>query len=374
MTTPSLIDLDTLLMPIKKEAQAGQNVRHGATYRALKEAKRHEDPISNGSIQTSGKHADWQKVVQLSTKILTEEAKDLEVMVWLAEGLTRKQGFAGLRDGLQALGQAHDRCWADLFPLIDEEGDLDGRATRLEALNTVLPSAIRMVPIIQQSGGVSYSCYDYEKGHEAVEKMKVAVQAAKSEEQRGYAQAALDEARQLGEKIDQAVTAVPLSHFSALRDLICEAWEAFQVLDRSATDKYGAEGFTLRPLQEVLENCRDLLDVLVRKKGGVGLRPEEAGESKQKEHTVTTTPTEDALVSGDVRTRAEALKQLQRVADFFRRTEPHSPVSYLVQRAARWGQMPLEEWLQEVIKNTDVLGEVKETLGLAKDSTTTSAD
>jgi type VI secretion system protein ImpA len=46
----------------------------------------------------------------------------------------------------------------------------------------------------------------------------------------------------------------------------------------------------------------------------------------------------------------------------------------LVQRAARWGQMPLEEWLQEVIKNTDVLGEVKETLGLAKDSATTSVD
>ena len=75
-----------------------------------------------------------------------------------------------------------------------------------------------------------------------------------------------------------------------------------------------------------------------------------------------------------VHLRAEALKQLQHVADFFRRTEPHSPVSYLVQRAARWGQMPLEEWLQEVIKNADVLGEVKETLGLAKDSTTTSVD
>jgi type VI secretion system protein ImpA len=116
------------------------------------------------------------------------------------------------------------------------------------------------------------------------------------------------------------------------------------------------------------------LDALVRKKGGVSLRAEEADEPKHKEHTVTTTPTEEGSFSGDVRTRAEALKQLQRVADFFRRTEPHSPVSYLVQRAARWGQMPLEEWLQEVIKNTDVLGEVKETLGLAKDSTTTSVD
>jgi type VI secretion system protein ImpA len=204
--------------------------------------------------------------------------------------------------------------------------------------------------------------------------MKAAVQAAKSEEQRRYAQSALDEAWQLGEKIDHAVAAVPLSHFSALRDLVCQAWEAFQILDRSATEKYGAEGFTLRPLQEVLESCRDLLDALVRKKGGVGLQAEGTEEPKQKEHTVTTTSAEEVSLSEEVSTRTEALQQLQRVADFFRRTEPHSPVSYLVQRAARWGKMPLEEWLQEVIKNTDVLGEVKETLGLAKDSTTTSVD
>jgi type VI secretion system protein ImpA len=374
MMTSAGIDLDALLVPIKQDVPAGQNVRHGATYRALKEAKRQEDPISDGPMRRAGKIADWQKVIQLATKILNEEAKDLEVMVWLAEGLTRKQGFAGLRDGLKMLGLAHAKCWDDLEPRLVEEGDLEGRVTRLEALNMILPAAIRTVPIIQQSGGISYSCYEYEKGHDEVEKLKAAVQAAKSEEQRGYAQSALEEARKLGEKIDQAVTAVPLSHFVALRELVSEAWDAFQELNRIATEKYGAEEFTLGKLQDVLESCRDLLDGLVRKKGGVGLQTEDVDQRKQKEQAVMTTLVEDIALSGELRTRAEALKQLQRVADFFRRTEPHSPVSYLVQRAARWGQMPLEEWLQEVIKNTDVLSEVKETLGLTKDSTTTSGD
>ena len=211
------------------------------------------------------------------------------------------------------------------------------------------------MPIIQHPGGISYSCYDYEKGHDDVEKLKAAVQAAKSEEQRGYAQSSLEEARKLGEKIDQAVTAVPLSHFLALRDLVCQAWDGLQELDRSATEKYGTEGFTLGKLQGVLENCRDLLDGLVRKKGGVGLQAEDVDDRKQKEQTVMTTLVEDIAISGDLRTRAEALKQLQHVADFFRRTEPHSPVAYFVQRAARWGEMPLEEWLQEVIKSDDAL-------------------
>ena len=62
--------------------------------------------------------------------------------------------------------------------------------------------------------------------------------------------------------------------------------------------------------------------------------------------------------------RADALRRLEAVAAYFRRTEPHSPVAYLVERAVRWGAMPLEEWLREIIKSDDVLGSVKEHLGI----------
>ena len=41
--------------------------------------------------------------------------------------------------------------------------------------------------------------------------------------------------------------------------------------------------------------------------------------------------------AGDIRSRTEALAQLRAVADFFRRTEPHSPVAYLADKAATWG-------------------------------------
>ena len=70
---------------------------------------------------------------------------------------------------------------------------------------------------------------------------------------------------------------------------------------------------------------------------------------------------------GALRDRAGALRQLAAVAEFFQKTEPHSPIAYLVQRAAKWGEMPLDEWLQEVIKNPGVLGEVRETLGIKTD-------
>jgi type VI secretion system ImpA family protein len=70
-----------------------------------------------------------------------------------------------------------------------------------------------------------------------------------------------------------------------------------------------------------------------------------------------------ATATGAVRSRQDALKRLADVAEFFRKTEPHSPVSYLVQRAVKWGNMPLDNWLQEVIKDENVLGQLRETLG-----------
>jgi type VI secretion system protein ImpA len=70
------------------------------------------------------------------------------------------------------------------------------------------------------------------------------------------------------------------------------------------------------------------------------------------------------VISGSIQTRQEALRRLAEVAEYFRHTEPHSPVSYLVQRAIKWGNMPLDVWLEDVVKEANVLGQLRETLGI----------
>jgi type VI secretion system protein ImpA len=66
---------------------------------------------------------------------------------------------------------------------------------------------------------------------------------------------------------------------------------------------------------------------------------------------------------GQPQTRAQALAQLRMVAEFFRRTEPHSPVAYLADKAASWGDMPLHVWLRAVIKDPATIAGVEELLG-----------
>ncbi len=61
--------------------------------------------------------------------------------------------------------------------------------------------------------------------------------------------------------------------------------------------------------------------------------------------------------------RAQALAQLRLVAEFFRRSEPHSPVAYLADKAASWGELPLHEWLRAVVKDPAQIAQLEELLG-----------
>lgn len=64
-------------------------------------------------------------------------------------------------------------------------------------------------------------------------------------------------------------------------------------------------------------------------------------------------------------TRDQAFTELRKVADFFRRTEPHSPVYMLLERAIRWGYMPLPELLEEMVgENDQVMSRINQLAGL----------
>ena len=73
--------------------------------------------------------------------------------------------------------------------------------------------------------------------------------------------------------------------------------------------------------------------------GGVGQEsapPDEDGASKRDR--------------GDsVRNRQDALRLVLRTAEFFKRTEPHSPIAYLLEQAVRWGSMSLPDLWAELM-------------------------
>ena len=55
-----------------------------------------------------------------------------------------------------------------------------------------------------------------------------------------------------------------------------------------------------------------------------------------------------------LRDREDAFRTLLKVAEFFRRTEPHTVLSYTLEQLVRWGRMPLPELLVELIPEDSV--------------------
>ena len=114
-----------------------------------------------------------------------------------------------------------------------------------------------------------------------------------------------------------------------------------------------ASGYSVAPpssnIANALSACRDRLASLSRHVLG-----SEAEAGADGELAADGTPGSLTVDKSRMPTREDAFRSLLQVADFFRRTEPHSPVSYALEQAVRWGRMPLPELLQELISDEAV--------------------
>jgi len=123
----------------------------------------------------------------------------------------------------------------------------------------------------------------------------------------------------------------------------------------------------------VLGQCRDLTAKLLRERGASVVEGETSDAAEEgSEPTPEAIQTEPAAGSGNAapgplrskpHSREEAFEMLNGVARYFKEREPHSPVPYLIERAVKWGRMPLEEWLKDVIKDHGVIDTIQDTLG-----------
>jgi len=370
MASPSTIDVESLLIPIPGENPAGADVRY-TRYDIIKEARRADDDLPQGDWKPKGapKTADWGKVIEISTAVLSAESKDLQVAVWLLEALVKRHYFAGLRDGLKLVRELHARFWESLYPII-EDGDREFRASPIEWMNEkekspFFPSTVKLIPILHSPDGEMYSFYHWEESR-IVDNLGRQSQKAMAE--------AVAEGKVTKEQLDKAEVATPLTHCLALLEDVNQCADEIQSLDQVIQEKFGEDSPdrpSIRNVKEVVANCRVFLEETIQKKGGAGMSSPEIkapqeGDVQQVSKSVNPGTSTGIQHSGGIEPadRLDALRRLAAVATFFRRTEPHSPVSYLVQRATNWGEMPLDEWLNEVIKSKDVLGSVRETLGL----------
>lgn len=357
-----VIDIEALLQPISEEKPSGESQQYSGLYDEIREARRSDDLLAQGQWQHEPKLADYRKVISLSIPALASETKDLQISVWLAEALTREHGFVGLRDSLVLLRRLQEDFWETLYPEIDE-GDMEGRANAIEWMEAQTAITVKTLPI---TGGEGFTYLNWEESRSFdIPENIEALDYHEQEKAKLLKAQAAEENRKTGDMWRMAKAQTNRAFCEELNFTLEECWTECSALDRTIEEKFDRNQMPgLRNLKKSLEDIRTVLKPLLEEK-----RQQEPDAAD--EETVETVEGENGTIqvrtvgaaTGAIQSRQDALKRLADVSEYFKKNEPHSPVSYLVQRAVKWGNMPLENWLQDVIKDETVIFQIRQTLG-----------
>jgi type VI secretion system protein ImpA len=381
MASPDVLDFPRLVAPVPGPNPAGKDLRADyspkAIYREIKGArdKARESErylLYKGGVDDQG-HAvpppDWRPVLQLAPEAIAQQSKDLELVALLTEALARKQGFAGLRDGFRLARELAEKFWDHLYPTPDEEG-VRTRIAPLVRLNGeegegLLVAPIFQIPITAGGSAGSFSITDHRLALE-LDGISDPDKRARRLEQPGAVTLQM---------FDKSAAATSAATFRNLLDDIAQCWTEFeklgqtleQLCNNDASAVPGGEPvlFPTSAIRDALAACRETVEKIVGPVLGSGesIVLEEGGDAMSaggEGSEVVAGRTQGAPGS-----REEAFRTLLRVADFFKRTEPHSPVSYALEQAVRWGRMPLPQLLDELIPEDATRQQLFKLIGIA---------
>src|SRR6201997_963619 len=333
---------DDLLNPIDGPNPSGASLRYDPVYDKIKEARREEAQPPPGMTEQDRKVSDNAQVIKLTTDLLTNKTKDLQLAAWLTEAWVKQRGFGGLKDGLALCYGLVDKFWDTLYPEI-EDGDAESRGAPLGFLGVKLDIPIKLVPVVEKA---KYGLLDYKQSRDVGYEDQV-----KGEEAKKKRAQLVKEGKLTPELFDKAFEETPKKFYAQAEKDLDACLENLTRLKKSCDEKFGDEGPAFGPLQSALDASRHLIHGFLQKKrekepdpveevpaaeaapgaeGAGGLGPAGPGRT-------------GVLISVDGSSeppdRIEAIKKIAEAAAFLRRREPQSPASYLMLRGLRWGEL-----------------------------------
>lgn len=366
-SAPSLIwgsALDKMLAPLPGPSACGPWLRYDPQVTLIQRAREADDPsLPMGDWERPLKQADWQEVETLCIHFLEKRSKDLQIACWLLEAALHRHETPGLQAGIELLHGLLERYWDSLHPLI-EAGDSDARVASLVWLNETLPRSLRLCVTLLPLPG-RHPARLTQEDWEAQGKSELGDAPAQDDPEKLPSRTTL---------LKLAGEPANLSHLYKLREALDLSTRAWKQLDRLVTDKLGKDAPSISKVSDALEQ---LIHSCTRLIAGRPLNEGSAAASSDRQPSdASTTPanmTEFPLASpfpsttsmeNALQSREAAYQALEQIAHYLQTVEPHSPTPYLIQRAVKWGKMPLPELMQEVLREEGDLNRLFTVLGL----------
>ena len=386
---PEDIDIESLLAPVPGDAPTGADLREDFSPQSIyfklrdarAEARAAERQIDADGDAMAAAPPQWRTVRSLALNALATQTKDLEIAAWLTEALLRTDGLAGLTAGSRILAGFAERFWdqpesvptevdseqaskAGLYPMPDEDG-IETRVAPVQGLNGqggdgTLVQPLRKLTLFVRPDGSEMPVWQYEQSVE----LAAIGDAARREARLAAGVLPFD-------TVENEARAAGVAHFKALGRAIDAALGAWQALGDVLDAKAGSDSPSTSRVREILTGIRS---ATLRYSGESDSASDAAGAAgAPAAGGLATAPgmgggagfaAAASLGAGPSASREDALRLLNEIANFFQRTEPHSPLAYTLQEAARRGRMTWPDLLEELVPDYTSRAGILSSLGI----------
>jgi type VI secretion system protein ImpA len=371
MPSPVVLDLEKLLAPISPEAPTGTDLREDTTpespYYLIRDARK--DAGSEERANPGDKAValpKWAGVQEIALDALRNSTKDLLFSSYLTEALLRTAGVPGLRDGFKLTRELVERFWDKLYPVPDEDG-LATKVAPIAGLNGdgdregTLIDPIHAMPLTASMMMKNYTFANYTDA--------VAVDTAPEETKKKKLAAGATTI----EQIKQSVADTPASFYATLRDDLTAALEEFKLQSQSLGKRCGHDTPSASYVRGALQGCLDVLKQLAEQKFKEAEEAAKAAAAAQEETSAESAPQPGGggagpagamKTGGPIRSREDALKQLESVSAYFRSLDPLNLLSPYIDYLVRLGRMPPDKFYGELIEDTSALAALFKKVGI----------
>ena len=357
VSTENLLDL---LEPIEKEYPSGRWVRYENKYLSIVAEKNADDPnLPMGEWERPLKQTNWKRVADIAGDLLEKETKDLEICIFLIQGWTSLYGMSGLRCGLLLMYKLTEKYWDTLWPKF-ESSDSDARISPYKWLATKGPDFFKDKIVFlprneQRERSLTYL-------DNLVEKNSGSKSIALSNDQENKI-------------IKKILSEIHLSKEDTnyLKELESNAFEAktiIEKLDVYLEKKLGNESISFSKITLFIEEIISFTKGVLRAKNIKNNEMKKDNrkvsrtssntdnqedtnkiENEKLEESTRLETEENKLSSGHKENlRNEIYESIGVLSEKLREIEPHSPSSYVLRRVSTWGNMTLEELIDDIGK------------------------
>jgi type VI secretion system protein ImpA len=297
-------NLDQLLEPVSEEQPCGEDLEYTLlpaldAFRVFGQSTPYEAV------------PDWVQVQNQSLEGL-KKSRDLRLLAYLGAASLRTDGMASFSWTLAASAAWLETWWDTTYPLVDEDAMLRRNALNCFGDPIATVDGLRRAALVASRQHGRFSLRDVEMAS-------------------GLVSPAQDEARPDEAQIAAAFAAMPFEELEGLIACVGQTLDSVRRIDQAMRSKGGGEeaapGF--EPLVALLGRMSKVLAT------HRAARPEAASDEGAAWDEGVEGGGGGTGVPGAVRSREDAIRVLDLVADFFRRTEPSSPVPLFLERAKR---------------------------------------